>query len=86
MTKRMARSEGVDAGYQAGIYGTEGFKDEEEFLSMAYESEENARQYSPFEFLAHDMNEDEDRADGLWSSYDDGVSAGIKMAWKEKKA
>ena len=84
MNKKDARAEGEDRGYSAGIYGTEGFKTEDEFFSMAYESEDNARQVSPFEFFAHDVNECEDRADGLWEAYDEGVTAGIKKAWKER--
>lgn len=84
MNKNDAKSEGFDAGYSAGVYGTEGFKDEDEFFSMAYESEENARQFSPFEFLAHDINETGDRAEGLWDAYDEGVLFGIRKAWKEK--
>ena len=84
MTKKDARLEGTDRGYEAGAYGTEGFKNKEEFFDMAFESEDNSRQFSPFEFFAHDVNDSGDRPDGLWEAYDEGVTAGIKKAWKER--
>lgn len=46
--------------------------------SAAFDSEQNARQYTPFEFLAAEINAQGDRADGLWDSYDKGVAVGIK--------
>ena len=48
----------------------------------ALNAEDNLRQYSPFEFTAQEMNEDEDRADMLWDHYDRGVAAGIKHGMK----
>lgn len=52
--------------------------------SAAYESEQNARQYSPFEFFANDINESGDRADGLWEAYNKGVSIGIRRGLKAR--
>ncbi|MFH1865035.1 MAG: hypothetical protein ABIK85_04060, partial [Candidatus Eisenbacteria bacterium] len=76
MNKREARSEGVAAGYQAGLYN-----DTEE---DAFEAEENARQYSPFEFLASEMNRSRD-PDGLWDAYDEGVAVGVRKALRERR-
>jgi len=42
------------------------------------------RQYSPFEFLAHDINECVNSGD-LWDSYDNGVYKGICQRVKEFK-
>jgi hypothetical protein len=83
MNKKEAYQEGFDRGYEAATYCEveDGDEDKE---SAAFEAEENARQYSPFEFLAHDINETGDRADGLWEAYDKGVAAGIKAALKGK--
>lgn len=82
MNKMDARAEGFERGYCAAIYGTGGYKDEDEFFQMAYDSEDNARQMSPFEFLAHDINSTGDRAEGLWDAYEKGVNDGIDKAWK----
>ena len=49
--------------------------------AAAFESEQNARQFSPFEFTAHDINESED-SEELWERYDEGVAAGIAAAVK----
>ena len=50
----------------------------------AFESEQNARQFSPFEFFAHDVNETGDRAEGLWESYDEGVGIGIRKGLQKR--
>lgn len=46
--------------------------------TAAYESEQNARQYSPWEFLAHEINSGRN-PEGQWEAYDAGVAAGIKL-------
>lgn len=84
MNKKDARATGFGNGYAAGAYGTDGVLDEERFFEMAYASEENARQFSPFELTAHEINESGNRAEGLWEAYDKGVEAGAKAAWKER--
>lgn len=44
---------------------------------VAFAVEENNRQFSPFEFVAHAINsEDPD----LWEDYDAGIDAGIQIA------
>ena len=98
MTARDAYSEGYWIGYDIamncevekddkGVWGCtcdEYSVCRECLTQAAYMAEENARQYSPFEFLANDLNEDEDRSDMLWDHYDRGVTAGIKAAVKKR--
>lgn len=42
----------------------------------AFEAEELNRQYSPFEFLAHEINSQEN-AGKLWEEFDAGIADGI---------
>lgn len=98
MTAQQAYNDGYNNGYSAGKYTDVGADDKKQagcecgekqicrecVTAAAYESEVNARQYSPFEFIAHDMNEDEKRSDMLWERYDRGVAAGIKYALTRK--
>jgi len=51
---------------------------------MAGVESEHFRQFSPFEFFAHDLNTSHD-PDGLWDAYDDGVWEGINKRVKEIK-
>ena len=44
---------------------------------LAFDGEQNARQYAEFSYLAGDINSSGDRAEGLWEKYDEGVSVGI---------
>ena len=44
--------------------------------SLAYEAESNGREYSPFEFTAHALNERED-SEEAWEAYQEGIDAGI---------
>lgn len=57
--------------------------DWDEFKDRVYElcseASDNYRQYSPFEFFAHDLNEAEN-SDELWEAYDDAITDGIQMA------
>ena len=50
--------------------------DYETIVAQCYESESNDRQFSPFEFIAHEINSYPD-ADDLWQAFDDGISEGI---------
>ena len=89
MTKRNAKAMGRDAGYEAAAYcemdeGMEGELTFDVIVAAAFEAEENSRQMSPFEFTAHDINEAGERADGLWTAYDDGVAAGIRAGARER--
>lgn len=67
-------SKSVD--YQ-GIGEIESTQDQADALQMlASESESNSRDFSPFEFTAHDLNEREDSEDA-WQAFDEGISDGI---------
>jgi len=67
-------SKSVD--YQ-GIGEIESTHDQADALQMlASESESNSRDFSPFEFTAHDLNEREDSEDA-WQAFDEGISDGI---------
>ena len=58
--------------------------------SLAYESESNDRQFSPFEFTAAEFNvadEDEESevsTDELWEAFDEGISDGISANIQER--
>lgn len=45
-------------------------------VMLAMASEENDRQFSPFEFTAKELNEAED-SEELWTAFDEGISTGI---------
>lgn len=97
MTKREAYEEGREQGHSAALYTKIGDSDRREagcdhasgecrecLTSAAFESEQNARQSSPWEFLAHDINDDEDHSEGLWDAYDKGVAVGVKRGVRER--
>ena len=50
---------------------------------MAFESESNDRQFTPFEFTAHEINEHEN-ADELWEAFDEGIAEGIQVNIKQR--
>jgi hypothetical protein len=55
--------------------------------NYAYECESNDRQFSPFEFLANDINATEDNPRVKfepWSVFDEAISRGIAKALKER--
>ena len=57
--------------------------------SLAYDSESNGRQFSPFEFTASEFNsaEDEDGEDiseELWEAFDAGITDGIAANIQER--
>lgn len=56
-----------------------------EMLCIA--SEENSRQYSPFEFLAYEINsiEDDWKSGEYWDEFDRGVNVGINKRIREAK-
>ena len=60
--------------------------DREKFIDDMIEHESNIyRQYTPFEFFAHDINmAGEFRSDGLWQAYENGVYRGIIALVKEE--
>jgi hypothetical protein len=44
---------------------------------ICYAAEINSREYSPFEFIAHEFNESDD-ANELWEAFESGVSDSIR--------
>jgi len=56
---------------------------QDSLLNAANEAEENGREYSPFECLAHEINECPN-AEGLWEAFSDGISMGIKKGFKSR--
>ena len=58
----------------------------EAHTNIAYECESNDRSFSPFEFLAHDINEYSNKSgnDAAWNEFDDAISRGIRKALKER--
>lgn len=56
----------------------------DEHEAVCFDSEMNARQFSPFEFLAAELNrlgdgdDETPSSDEAWNALDDGVSAGIR--------
>ena len=80
-----------------GDYGDGQFLDERENVkitsnnwlefhtNIAYECESNDRSFSPFEFLAHDINEYSDKSgNDAWNHFDEAISRGISKALKER--
>ena len=92
MNKKDTYNQGYDTGYSIAetniteLNGDSWNDDQvEEFISDMNETEsENYRQYTPFEFFAHDINECYN-SEGLWNSYDEGVYKGILKCVKEFK-
>lgn len=84
MTRRDVRSQGYHDAFGAGEYAASDMAPdctEDDACQAIGEWDDNRRQFSPFEFLAHDINDSHD-PDGLWEAYDDGVSAGFRAGWK----
>jgi hypothetical protein len=44
---------------------------------LCYAAEINSREYSPFEFIAHELNESDD-ANELWEAFESGVADSIR--------
>lgn len=96
ITKEQAVEHGVLAGSSAIKYCEVGESDireagcdhghlevcEDCLTSAAYESELNARDFSPFEFLATEL--DEDDSGELWEAYEEGIETGIKEGMRDR--
>jgi hypothetical protein len=78
VNQRDAYREGYDTGNGIARMSIHNLKKwgRENFVHECLESEEHARQYSPFEFTAHEFNESRN-PDGLWDAYEKGVYRGI---------
>jgi len=92
MNKREVKQYGIERGmfFGNGALEKNPSYDEDEYREHAFDCEDLDRQMSPFEFLAHDINETGDRAEGLWEAFDEGIAKGIDVIWgrsrKLKKA
>ncbi len=96
MNQKEAYDLGKRLGYEAGVYmDLEQVLDsahevalppytkddiQETFEYLASDNEGNARQYSPWEHYASEMNAAGDRTEGLWEKYEEGVEVGIRQA------
>jgi hypothetical protein len=81
---RRAYRVGKATGYEAALYAEwDGF-DPSSLEQSAYEAEEHARQYSPFEHFAAELNSAGEYSDDLWDAYERGVAAGIDEGMKER--
>lgn len=49
---------------------------------LCSDAESNGRDFSPFEFTAHEFNESRD-PEGMWAAFDAGIEAGIR-AYRRK--
>lgn len=91
MNQADVRQIGINRGIEAATHSIVGDTDrasamcdckvpdicEECLVEAAYESELNSRQFSPWECFANQMNQVEERSDGLWQAYEKGVGIGI---------
>lgn len=57
------------------------------FIIACGDAESNDRDFSPFEFTAHDINES-NNPDSMWEAFDAGINAGIaayiRKHWNKK--
>lgn len=92
MNKKDVFEEGYNAGYGIASVNIsndlcDNFTQEDldKFISdcVDYESD-GYRQFSPFEFFAHDLNSSSD-PDYFWKAYEDGVYKGVCARVKEFK-
>jgi len=54
----------------------------EQVKTICWEADQTSRQFSPFEFLAHSFNQDEN-SEELWETYEEGISEGVEEFLKE---
>lgn len=55
------------------------------FYALCYDTEENDRQYTPFEFTAHELNTLQDtKPYDVWTVYDDGISQGVLANYRQR--
>jgi hypothetical protein len=82
MNNKEAYEIGKDKGMEILMYGE--FRDGityEELMDAVLETEEHARQFSPFEFLAHEINCESDYPDEIWESYEEGIIEAVELFW-----
>jgi len=84
MTRQDAYELGFDRGQGCGSC-VDIFDNYEAYAEQAHEAEDNARQYSDFSFIAHDINSAR-YPDELRDRYDEGVVDGIAEQWARRPA
>jgi hypothetical protein len=84
MKKLEAYNLGKENGYTCANVNYRIGMSEERLITLAFEAEENARQYSPFEFYAKEMNDSKDST-RTWGWYEKGVAQGIIEFCKKRK-
>jgi predicted RNA-binding protein associated with RNAse of E/G family len=57
----------------------------EAMRDIAYQNEGHNRSYSPFEYIAHAINERED-SEEAWTKYGEGIDAGIQESIEKRVA
>ena len=60
----------------------------EAFEMCCFEAESGNRDFTPFEFTAHDLNElDQDESLGFepWEVFDEAITEGIRANWESRK-
>jgi len=58
----------------------------EVFLQRCYMAEESSRQFSPFEFVAKELNDlAETKPYDPWDVFEEGICGGIRASWQERK-
>ena len=83
---------GFETGYEiakANINELSTLGRDEFCMAMAEHESDTFRQYTPFEFLAKEINDFEarwNRKGELWECYDNGVLAGIEQAVREAES
>lgn len=84
LTQHQVFQRGFNAGQAASAcVSTSPKTNLDDFTAEAHEAEGNARQYTPFEFLAKQIN-DSPAPEDLWDAYEQGVSSGIAAAAKAR--
>jgi hypothetical protein len=83
MSKRNAAKIGHDDGLVVGQLIRSRFENKAEYMVACFEAEEIGRLYSPFEFLAKELNDSRD-PDASWASYEAGLRVGFNKAWRER--
>ena len=78
----LGKNTGIGIGHQLLTDSDMTFNDADALVSEGLAVEENARQYSPFEFTAREFN-DTKYPDEIWEKYDAGVAAGLRDSWKQ---
>ncbi len=82
----MNQKEAKSAGYNRGKGIVEAMEDLPADYDLAldelYASEENSRQYSPFEFTAYELNAGK-YPDELWATFEEGITEAFEDALEE---